>query len=300
MGRFLAGIMLGSVLITQLSFARSKPVQNADTRPIPTVEDTTPVLPALPPTPPGKSTVIGGAIRVVDPVRDQFILKVFGGKSMKILFDARTQFYRDGVKSSVRDLHPVSHASVETVLDGTAIFARSIHILSKSPEGECDGQVVSYNSGTGELSVSPVLAREPIRLRVPAGTPIVRIGQAAASSASSGSAGLIAGSLISLTFVSGSEGRGVARRIEVLAAPGDSFVFSGNITFLDLHAESFALVDPRDEKNYKISFDPARFPASKYLHTGEHVVVNATFDGTHYVANEIKMDEVTQHGSGSH
>lgn len=291
MGRFLVGIMLGSVVITQLSFAQAKPIQNADTQPIPAVEGATPVLPSLPPTPPGKSTVIGGAIRVVDPVRDQFILKVFGGKSMKILFDERTQIYRDGRKSSLRDLRPVSHASVETVLDGTAIFARSIHILSKSPEGECEGQVVSYSSATGELSVSPVLAREPIKLRVPAGTPIVRVGQGASHSASA-DASLVTGSLISVKFVSGKEGRGVASRIEVLAAPGDVFVFSGNITFLDLHAKLFALVDPRDEKNYKISFDPARFPNTKDLHTGEHLVVNASFDGTRYVANEIKLDTV--------
>ena len=300
MSRFLVAVVLGSVVLAQVSFAHAKTVQNADTQSISSSEGASPVLPALPPTPRGKSTVIGGAIRAVDPVRDQFTLKVFGGKSMKILFDERTLFYRDGVKSSLRDLRPVSHASVETVLDGTIIFARSVHILSKSPEGECEGQVLSYNSGTGELSVSLVLAREAIRLRVPAGTPVVRIGQAAASSASSGSAGLVTGSLISVTFVSGNEGRGVARRIEVLAAPGDSFVFSGNITFLDLHAESFALVDPRDEKNYKITFDPARLPGSKDLRIGEHVVVNATFDGTHYVANEIKGDQAAPLKSDAH
>lgn len=34
---------------------------------------------SLPPAPKGKSTVIGGAIRGVDRVRDQFTLDVFGG-----------------------------------------------------------------------------------------------------------------------------------------------------------------------------------------------------------------------------
>ncbi len=300
MGRFLVGIMLASVVIPQLCFARAKTVQVADTQSISSPEGATPLLPALPPTPHGKSTVIGGAIRTVDPVRDQFTLKVFGGKSMKILFDERTQFYRDGVKTSLRNLRPVSHASVETMLDGTAIFARSIHILSKSPEGECEGQVVSYNSGTEELSVSPVLAREPIKLRVPAGTPIVRVGQAASSSGPVGSASLVAGSLVSVNFVSGSEGKGIASRIEVIAVPGDSFVFSGNITFLDLHAGSFALVDPRDDKNYKISFEGARFPATRDLRVGDHVVVNTSFDGVRYVANEVKVDEASPHHSDAH
>ena len=35
-------------------------------------------LSSLPPIPKGKSTVMGGVIHDVDPVRDQFTLKVFG------------------------------------------------------------------------------------------------------------------------------------------------------------------------------------------------------------------------------
>ena len=86
--------------------------------------------------PKGKSTVIGGTISSVDPVTDAMVLKVFGGKRMKILFDERTQVYRDGTKTSLHDLHANDRASVETMLDGTTIFARSIHMLSKAPEGQ--------------------------------------------------------------------------------------------------------------------------------------------------------------------
>ena len=66
----------------------------------------------------GESTVMGGEIRSVDPVQDQFQLKVFGQRPMKILFDARTQVYRDGKKIPLRDLGSEEHASVQTVLDG--------------------------------------------------------------------------------------------------------------------------------------------------------------------------------------
>src|ERR1700676_2447635 len=84
----------------------------------------------VPPLPRGKSTILGGQIRDVDQVRDQFVLHVYGEKPMKILYDGRTQLFRDGNKISLLDLKPVEHASVQTTLDGSKIFALSVHILS--------------------------------------------------------------------------------------------------------------------------------------------------------------------------
>ena len=291
MGRILAVVMLSSLATAQLSFANAKSEQKAGTQSVSPSESTAGVLPSLPPMPPGKSTVIGGAIRKVDPVRDQVTLKVYGGRSMKILFDERTQVYRDGLRIPLRDLRPDNHASVETVLDGTNIFALSIHILSRSPEGECQGQVLSYNPGTGELTVSAALSRDPIQLRVPAGTPFVRLGQAASSSATSGPSDLVKGALISVKFVADNEGRGrgVASQIAILATPGSAFVFSGNVSFIDLHSNLLVLVDPRDDKSYTISFDPAVFPVSPNLHEGAHVTVTANFDGVRYVASAITV-----------
>ncbi len=292
MGRFLAVVMLCGVAIAQFSFADVKPDQKAAPQSVPKVESGSGVLSPLPPIPKGKSTVIGGAIRDVDPVRDQFTLKVFGGRSMKILFDERTRFYRDGVKTPLRDLGPEGHASVETILDGTSIFALSVHILSKSPEGECRGQVLKYDPGTGVLTVSAGLSGGPIELRVPAGTPFIRMGQAASGSKDSGDSGptdLVKGTLVSVEFSSGNNGRGVARQISILATPGSTFVFSGNISFLDLHAKVLVVVDPRDDESYKISFDPTLFPMSRDLHEGTQVRVTANFDGARYVATAIKV-----------
>jgi hypothetical protein len=31
-------------------------------------------------------------------------------------------------------------------------------------------------------------------------------------------------------------------------------------------------------------------PAAKYLHTGDHVIITAEFDGAHYVASAIKLN----------
>jgi UPF0716 family protein affecting phage T7 exclusion len=239
--------------------------------------------------PGGKSTIIGGTIASVDPVTDELVLKVFGARRMRIFYDQRTQVYRDGAKTSLRDLHENEHASVETMLDGSTVFARSIHMLSQSPEGEAQGQVVSYDSGTGTLTLSEALSREAIRLHVPSGTTIVREGQGASPGASSGVSALRQGALIRASFQPDNKGQGVASKIAVLAMPGDQLTFTGNISFIDVHKHQFVVVDDGNNQDYKISFDPASFPDSHDLHEGTHVKVTAEFDGRDYVAHEIAI-----------
>ena len=68
---------------------------------------------------------MGGQIDKVDLVRDQLLLKVPGSHAVRIRFDERTQVYQNGKKMSVLNLHPEDHASIETALDGTTIFALS-------------------------------------------------------------------------------------------------------------------------------------------------------------------------------
>jgi hypothetical protein len=247
-------------------------------------------LSALPPLPRGKSTILGGEIRTVDAVRDELTLKVFGQRPVKILFDERTQVFRDGNRISLRDLGPSDHASIQTLLDGTAIYALSVHMLSQSPGGELQGRVLSYNPGTQELEVSSAMDRQPIKLLVPAGTRITRVGQPGFIQLQPGSTDLSKGSLISVQFEPDKEGRGVASQISVLATQGAAFIFYGDISALDLHSGVLALVDPRDEMTYRISFDSDRLQAVKRLRVGAHVMVTADFDGNRYVASAIQAD----------
>jgi len=290
MDRFLAVVLLGGMAIASMSVAEAKSGQSAGSQPALTSESSSGDLPALPPAPRGKSTILGGVIGSVDPVRDELALKVFGQRPVKILFDERTEVYRDGKKTSLRDVHSADYASVQTVLDGTGVFALSIHILSRSPEGEYQGRVLNYNPDTRELTVSAVLSREPIKLLVPMNTPVVREGQAELSLPQSGSSDLGKGALISVKFESDGKGRGVASQIAILATPGSVFVFTGDLSELDVHSGILALVDPRDEKSYQITFDSARLPTSRNLHVGDHVMVTASFDGIRYVASAIKVD----------
>jgi hypothetical protein len=281
--------MLGAVTFAQTSPADAA-VQQVQTKQSDSAKESAPA--DLLDLPRGKSTVIGGTISSVDPIADSLTLKVFGGKqtkALKILFDERTQVFRDGAKSSLRDLRANDHASVETMLDGDTVFARSIHMLSKSPEGECHGQIVGYDPGTGLLTVSESLSPETIKLVVPAGTAIVRQGQAASTSRSAGVSDLVKGTLIAASFQSNTKGQGIANHIAILASPGDELTFAGSVTFLDLRAKQFVVADAQNNQSYKIVFDPDSVPAARDLHEGANVKVTAEFDGSHYNARAITL-----------
>ena len=277
-------------MIGHFAFANDNPQQPRIPPSGPAGEEAATGLAGLPPVPQGKVTVMGGEIHNVDPVRDRFTLQVPGGRPIKLLFDARTRLYRDGVKIAPGDLHSGDRASVETVLDGTNVFALSVHMLSRPPEGECQGQVVSYDSRSQELTVSSALSHEPIKLVVPANTQIISQEQATSSSVPPGPADLVPGTLLSVKFESDHHGRGVATQIAVLATPGTSFAFSGNISALDMPSGLLVLVDPSSDKRYQLSFDPAQLPLSRNLHPGEHVRVTAIFNGSGYVARAIAVD----------
>jgi hypothetical protein len=289
MGRFLAVAVLSSVAFAQSSSSDSKPGQNQTAQPASRLDS---LLSArtLPPTPKGKSTVIGGTIHGVDYVRDQVTLDVFGGGEMKVLFDPRTQVYRDGRQGTLRDLHAGDHASVETVLDETTVFARSIRLLSGSPEGVCQGQVLKYNPHDHELTIRDSLSRRPFRLSVPVSTALVRQGQAASSPADIGSSDLATGTLVSVKFQPDNRGHDVASQIAILAVPGTAFVFAGNVAFLDLHSGLLVLVDTRDDKHYDVFVDPARLPMSHEIHEGADVTLTAVFDGSRFVARAITIN----------
>ena len=277
---FLALLALSSLALAQLSSPAALSPGKEITRPR---ETTASGLPDLPPMPKGDATVIGGAIRSLDRVRDQLTLNVFGGRDMKILFDERTQVYRDGKRMSLGNLRPGDRVSVETMLDGTAVFARCVRMLTQSLEGECYGQVREYNRTTGELTLRDTLSPEVIVLRVSGDTRVVGPGQKPASAGDLG-----AGALISAKFQP-DLGADKAREITILAVPGTSFVFHGSVSFLDLHSGVLVLVDPRDKKQYEVSFDPIR-QRSGDLRPGAEVTVTAGFDGRRYSATAISVN----------
>ena len=246
--------------------------------------------PLLPDVPKGQSSALGGEIAKLDPVRDQFTLSIPGGKNLKILFDSRTQVFENGKKISVLDMHPAEHASVETRLDGTDIFAVRVHILTAVPQGELRGQIDSFNAGTGKLDLHLAGSKNAITFVVPMGTPITRIGQQPFVKEGRGTADLIPGSIVDVTFKPGGEVCGTATRISVRVVPSAEVVILGKVVTLDLHSGHLSISTAQDTLPTNVAFDPSRFELSRKLHISDRVKVTAHFDGTQYTATSIALE----------
>ena len=244
----------------------------------------------IPPLPKGTSTILGGSIRDIDPVLDRFTLNIIGEKPMRILYDQRTQLFVDGKRISLNQLRPADHASVQTTLDGTSVFAISVHILSQLQQGDYNGQVVSYDPTSGSLEVVGNRGGDPIRLRVSSSTQFERKGQESSTATPAGPGDLQPGSLVALQFNPDGKGKGSATRITVLATPGTTFVFTGNLISLDTRAGTMMVLDPRTDQTYQIHYNSGALPSIQDIHPGQHVRVTTRYDGGQYVAETVTQE----------
>ncbi len=242
---------------------------------------------AIPPLPRGKSTILGGAIRDVDPVLDRFTLGIAGEKPMKILFDERTQVFLDGQRIPLSDLRPSMHASVQTTLDGTSVFALSIHILSRLQQGDYSGDVVYYDSSTGDLQLASGPGGAPLHFKIASDARYARKGQGSFIATQSGPSDLQKGALVSLQFQPDGKGHATVTEVTVLATPGSQFVFTGDLIALDMHVGSMVLLDPRNNQTYQINFSAATLPSMPNIHPGQRVRIAAEYDGTRYLAHSV-------------
>jgi hypothetical protein len=281
--------MLGGAFLSQASAAPAARSEAAVSASSTGTSNTASHLTDVPPMPKGKSTVLGGAIRDVDPVRDRFVLNVYGEKPMRILYDERTQVFKDGKRIPLHDLSPSAHASIQTTLDGASIFAISVHILSEQPGGDYQGRVLSFNPDTGELTLTSAASRAPFRITVTNQTAFKREGQSAFASQQSGPNDLVPGSLVTVEFSSNNKGQGTALQITVQAAPGATFIFAGTLSALDMHTGALTLLDAKTNQAYRIFFDPTHQSAQN-LRPGQRVRISADYDGNRYVATVISVE----------
>jgi hypothetical protein len=237
-----------------------------------------PLPPALSRT---KVSLIGGTVYKLDRIRDQFTLQIFGGGKMKIYFDPRTHIYKDGVEASVADLRRGDRVSIDTILDGSTVFARTIR-LKGAAGGEGQGIVVSYREDKGELQIRDALSPVPLKLHLTNKTRVTDHGKPASASA------LMRGTLVSVTFGSAKDGRAVADEILVLATPGASFTFVGQISALDLSTGLLVLTSATDGKTYEIYLDPSL--SGDNLRQAAEVTVHTRFDGSRYVAQNLTVN----------
>jgi hypothetical protein len=242
------------------------------------------LLPDLPSIAAGKSTLVGGTIERLDRVQDRLTVRVFGGDSMKILFDTRTGIYRDGDKVTASDLRQGDRVYVDTILDGNAIFARNIRLKGSPSVGESQGVIVSFHPEKGDLLIRDAISPHPFKVRVTSSTRLTKDGRATNSTA------LTAGTLVAVRFSASQKGTGIASEVSLLASNGASFTFGGQVTFLDLHNGLLVLMSSTDHKSYEIYLDPSQVRVDDSLRAGVDVTILTRFDGSHYVARRVDVN----------
>ncbi len=236
----------------------------------------------LPPLPKKEVTLVGGVLVQVDRVRDQILVKPFGGRDMDIAFDLRTRILRDQDAITARDLRPGSRVYVDTLFDGSRVFAKTIQVRSQSNCGDARGQVVGYDHSRGLLELREEMVATPLSIKVTPQTSIRRNEHSAAAS------DIPVGALVAVSFASGADGRPAACDIHVLAVPGQAVTFYGTITFLDLSSRRIAINNRSDETKYDISLGSISQAGANGVREGMTATITAIFDGQHYVAKAIE------------
>jgi hypothetical protein len=247
-------------------------------------EDYDPLL-DVPPLPKGKVTLIGGTVTGIDRVRDRLSVRAFGGKKMNVAFDERSHIYRNGAETTQLGVHKGDRVYVDTMLDGSRVFAKNIRVETGKGNADARGQVLSYNPARGELTLRDELSAQPVEFRVAPNATVQRQNQPGSLSE------LTPGSLVAVKFAPDGMDRDTVREISIYATPGTNFTFSGPVTYLDLRLNKLALANRSDDKTYEIDFDPAILGAERSnLQIGKDVTVVATFEPRGYRADKITVN----------
>ena len=243
--------------------------------------------PILDPAPVPRTTtsLVGGTISSVDRMRNRLKVKVFSGNTWTVNFDERTHIFRNGAETTQLALKKGERVYVDTQLDNNRhdIFARNIRVGVAALPADADGQIIDVDTKHSELTLRDTINSVPVHFAVDQETRI-----------SSGQTPAVfkdvkPGTLVHVRFAADRPNRGLAREINILAAPGAAFTFMGKITYLDLHRGLLAIQNSGDDKNYEIHFSPSRTEAAPRLGVGTEVRVVATFEGTQYKAQSVNI-----------
>ena len=238
-----------------------------------------------PPMPRTTTTMVGGTILSVDRLRNHMTVHVFGGGRWSVNFDERTHIFHNGRETTQLALKKGERVYVDTQLDNNKhdIFARNIRVGVTAPPADADGQIIAVDARHNELTLRDSLNSVPVRFAV---DPETRISNGQTPAAFKD---VKPGTLVHVRFSASSPNRGLAREVNIVAAPGTSFTFQGKVTFLDLHRGILAVQNSTDDKNYEIHFSPDAVADRGNLGVGRDVLVRATFEGTRYAAQSVNV-----------
>ena len=234
----------------------------------------------LPPLPNNKVTLIGGTVASLDEVMNRMSVQPFGQKStMEVAFDTRTHFFQDGRPISYRDIRQGQRVYLDTMLNGSKVFAKQIWIQSSAVSGLSRGQIVNFDPQHKVLTIRDELSSQAVKMQVTPTTVIRNVSQ------TSSTADLVPGALVSVQFGPQRE----LREVTVSARPGAVFSFAGRITYLDLSRKLIAVDNNIDRAKYDIAIDAVAPSVARELHQGDEVNIDAVFDGKRYAARRIDV-----------
>ena len=232
--------------------------------------------------PGSKVGLVRGVVKQLDPIHDELLIHAFGGGDLRVAFDPRTQLLSENTTQNTpqrfTSIPAGSVVSIDTVVDGGKLFALSVRTGS-SNASELNGQVVKYDAAASRLTLrEPISPKESISLRITPSTTVVNQGQTASPQS------LSPGMLVQVWFLPNQR---AADRIEILAAPGASFSFSGRIVAVDLRSRVLALFNDSDQSIRELAIGSLDISNLGFLREGADVSIQAEFDGQRYNARSI-------------
>jgi hypothetical protein len=228
----------------------------------------------------GKVSLVRGVLKRLDPIHDQLLIHVFGGGNLRIAFDGRTQLISENAHADVISIPVGSVVSVDTVIDGGKLFARSVR-TGPSNAVELNGQVVRYDEGRSQLTLRDPMSPQNISLRITSSTTVINRGQPASPQA------LSPGMLVRVQL---SPARNVAKNVEILAERGSSFTFEGRIVSVDLRSRVLAVSSDSDQSVHELAINSLDKASLGLLREGAEVSIQAEFDGDRYNARTVTLE----------
>jgi len=250
-------------------------------------EEPDPLL-APPPMPKTAVTLIGGTVRRVDHIRNRIEVLPFGSHSgMKMFFDERSHFFRDGRETTQLGVRKGDRVYVDTQLDNGRIFVRNIRVDTNQMPADAAGQVIFYDPTRALLTIQDQLSSQPVSFRLDEHTQVKGEGGAASTR------DLVPGSLVTVRFAPAPVRQGIAQEVSIVARPGSVFTFAGKLTHLDMSIGLLSLDNATDHKRYDISFRPGTPGVTRQLTEGSQVSIEAIFEGDHYSARSVTVNQAS-------
>jgi len=235
----------------------------------------------LPPNP--RLSLIGGTVVGLDRVRNRMDVRVFGGKKMRVDFDERTRIFRDGVETTSLGIHKGDRVYLDTMLYNSKVFAKNVNVEALAAQADVEGQLESVDLGRKTFAVRDKLTGELMALNLTAATTIANQGH------SGSDADLVSGSLVRVHYASLGSGKPAASNVNVLAAPGNNYLFYGEVSHIDKRENMIAIRSVNGDRFYDISVEGSGVPDN--LRIGSTARVSARFDGKKYVAQNVVIEQ---------